>query len=207
VILAAAYIGMTITVSVHGGFPGDARILSLIHEHLNTHHAVRRASGHISNLVVDLAALSLIGAAALALVARGAARWQSLCMIAAALGSLAIKSLTLDYIDRPTPGAFYFFHFHRDEFPSGHAAVSCAIAAELVLLIPVWRRTLTVLAAIGVIAVGVSRLVLGVHYPSDVFAGWLLALALVAGLQVVLLEVRPEQPSRPEPEPEPLSGS
>lgn len=60
-------------------------------------------------------------------------------------------------------------------FPSGHAMVSLALAASLVALVwrTRWRPAAIVTATIYVVIIGLSRLYLGVHYPSDVLAGWL----------------------------------
>ena len=80
-------------------------------------------------------------------------------------------------------------------FPSGHATLSAGVALLALWLVtaPVGppraaaagapdprRRSLVgwlvvVLAGVFVVAVGASRLVLGVHYPSDVLAGWCIA--------------------------------
>jgi membrane-associated phospholipid phosphatase len=61
------------------------------------------------------------------------------------------------------------------------------------------------------LAVSFSRLVLGVHYLSDVLGGWLAAVALVAGLRALLpptlrepvmppgRPVRPDRADRPDP--------
>jgi membrane-associated phospholipid phosphatase len=73
-------------------------------------------------------------------------------------------------------------------FPSGHAMQSMAVVAALVVL--GWRhRWIGWGIAIGglfVLLVGLSRIYLGVHYPSDILAGWSASLAWVLGLSVVL---------------------
>lgn len=64
-------------------------------------------------------------------------------------------------------------------FPSGHAYNVAAVATALVFLL--WpllsstaRRTATVVAVVVVVAVGLDRVFLGAHFPSDVAAGWIL---------------------------------
>jgi undecaprenyl-diphosphatase len=65
-------------------------------------------------------------------------------------------------------------------FPSGHATVSATFYGTLAYLLirrisADWLKTLIgVAAALIVLAVGVSRVYLGVHYPTDVLAGWAL---------------------------------
>jgi membrane-associated phospholipid phosphatase len=64
-------------------------------------------------------------------------------------------------------------------FPSGHAVgVMVGVLALLTVLLPMLRRSMRVLAvtvgAVLVIAIGVGRIVLNVHNPSDVLAGWAL---------------------------------
>jgi membrane-associated phospholipid phosphatase len=62
-------------------------------------------------------------------------------------------------------------------FPSGHATQSAAILPALALAAVAFgvpRVLAMTLAVIGVLGVGLSRIMLGVHYPTDVLAGWLL---------------------------------
>jgi membrane-associated phospholipid phosphatase len=65
-------------------------------------------------------------------------------------------------------------------FPSGHAVgVMCSVLALLTILLPVVHRpagrtTLIVLGVVVVVTIGVGRVVLNVHHPSDVLAGWAL---------------------------------
>lgn len=72
-------------------------------------------------------------------------------------------------------------------FPSGHSAGTLVCYGlltwmALVLLRPAHPRRWMALAAAAVLGVGASRVLLGVHYVSDVLAGWLLGLAWLSGV-------------------------
>ena len=75
-------------------------------------------------------------------------------------------------------------------FPSGHAMGSITLAWVVVLLWwhlhdppwRTWRWPVTVLAFAFVLAVGLSRIYLGVHYPSDILAGWAAASVWTVGM-------------------------
>jgi membrane-associated phospholipid phosphatase len=73
-------------------------------------------------------------------------------------------------------------------FPSGHAMASAALIACLVVIL--WKtkyRWLAVVAGTIIVAlVGLSRMYLGVHYPSDVLAGWCASIAWVTIVVVIL---------------------
>ena len=68
---------------------------------------------------------------------------------------------------------------HSQSFPSGHAANSMATFLALALFVAPerWRRTAVAAALIGSLAMGATRPMLGVHWPSDVLAGWILGTA------------------------------
>jgi len=81
-------------------------------------------------------------------------------------------------------------------FPSGHAlGVMVGVLAFLTLVLPIVRRPLRfwliVLGAVVVLAIGAARVVLCVHHPSDVLAGWALGYAWFV---VCLLVVPPAVP-------------
>ncbi|MGC9665247.1 phosphatase PAP2 family protein [Planosporangium sp. 12N6] len=87
-------------------------------------------------------------------------------------------------------------HANGMSFPSGHAQaamVTCAVLL-LVVILPRLRRPWSVLAAAGcglmVLAIGFSRIALGVHYLSDVVAGYLLGAAWVTAMTAAFGAVR-----------------
>lgn len=78
-------------------------------------------------------------------------------------------------------------------FPSGHATVAMSIGLTAVLVAPHALKLVTAIGAAGYAAViGVALLALGWHYPSDVAAGYLVALAwaAAAGAAVIALDGR-----------------
>ena len=73
-------------------------------------------------------------------------------------------------------------------FPSAHAMGSATLAAVIVLLAwhTRWRMPTLAIATLFVLLVGASRVYLGVHYPSDVMAGWAAAVAWAAAAFLVV---------------------
>ncbi|GGN61097.1 hypothetical protein GCM10010112_17870 [Actinoplanes lobatus] len=72
-----------------------------------------------------------------------------------------------------------------NSFPSGHALDSMVVYGMIVLvLLPAvrrrWRPWFIGLAAVLVVAVGFTRIALGVHFLSDVLGGWMLGLAWIS---------------------------
>lgn len=108
---------------------------------------------------------------------------------AAVLGTAALNLAAKHFFARMRPDLWVSrVHETTCSFPSGHAMSSMAAAAALcVLLWPTrWRWAALAAATSFVCAVGVSRVYLGVHYPSDVLAGWAASLAWVAGARLLL---------------------
>ncbi|WP_425145814.1 phosphatase PAP2 family protein [Deinococcus sp.] len=73
-------------------------------------------------------------------------------------------------------------------FPSGHSSMAAALAVTVAALL--WRTRLrwwaAGLGALYAVLMGVARVYLGVHYPTDVLAGWALGLAWAGGVALLL---------------------
>lgn len=81
-------------------------------------------------------------------------------------------------------------------FPSGHAlGVMVGVLALLTVVLPVIHRSLrawlVAFGALTVVAIGVGRVVLNVHYPSDVIAGWALGYAYFVACLLLVPPTRP----------------
>lgn len=93
-------------------------------------------------------------------------------------------------VDRPRPATALVFE-SSTSYPSGHAlgvmagALGLTIVA-LPLLRPAWRTPAIVAGTLIVLAIGVGRVVLNVHNPSDVLAGWSLGYLWVLACLPVL---------------------
>ncbi len=77
------------------------------------------------------------------------------------------------------PSEFMLVGVSTYSFPSGHAFLSTAVVSALVMIFLPSRKTRPGLIGVLVLMpllVGISRIQLGVHYISDVVAGWLLGL-------------------------------
>jgi undecaprenyl-diphosphatase len=105
-------------------------------------------------------------------------------VLVATAGGEVLNLLLKDYFDRPRPDiALHLAPVNSPSFPSGHAMESAVIyftlAALLARLVEPRRLKLYLLglAALFSVLVGMSRVYLGVHYPSDVLAGWTAGLA------------------------------
>jgi undecaprenyl-diphosphatase len=128
---------------------------------------------------------------------RRAAVWLAVAMA----GALALD-MTLKYAyHRTRPTAYFGTAPQSYSFPSGHALCSFCFYGVMAGLLSArtkslaWRLAIWIFAALLVIAIGLSRIYLGVHYPSDVIAGYLTA-AVWVGTVIVLDHVRKVRSSR-----------
>ena len=146
----------------------------------------------VSMLGSGLTLTPVVAAVAVSLVWRG----RNLSALALALG-WAATSLTVEYLkwllDRSRPPVTPWSFARGNSFPSGHAAQAAYVYLSLALgflgpIVLPGRRVLTNflrksrwVVFLGLpVAVGYSRVALGVHWPSDVAAGWAVGLFFCA---------------------------
>ena len=139
-----------------------------------------------------------IGLVACALLRWRLGRWIEAAFLAASLiGEVAIFLSTTMLVDRHRPAVPRLDSAPpTSSFPSGHTAASVALYGSLAIIAwhvarARWLRTLaTVLALVMPLAVAGSRLYRGMHYPTDVLAGALLASCWLAVTSRLLLPSR-----------------
>ncbi|MEP6573388.1 MAG: phosphatase PAP2 family protein [Gemmatimonadota bacterium] len=172
----------------------DLRVANLLHQYSTPPLTT------VARVVTLLGApvwLALIGIVVAVLLYRGRRRLLLLGWIAALLGGDILDFSLKQLFHRPRP---YFsdpiFSAQGWSFPSGHALESLITYGMLIFVIlqirpSAPRLALPLAATLLVIAIGITRLYLGVHYLSDVLAGYAAAaMWLAACISGVLVALR-----------------
>lgn len=138
-------------------------------------------------LTTVMLAISFMGSGGLILAALAAYATFRYCgwsraaiwLVVTLAGALVLEVTLKLAFHRPRPTAFFGPVPSTYSFPSGHSLLSLCFYGVLAGLLSgrirllVARTLIWVLAALLVLAIGLSRIYLGVHYPSDVIAGYL----------------------------------
>ncbi|WP_407541078.1 phosphatase PAP2 family protein [Deinococcus radiomollis] len=106
-------------------------------------------------------------------------------------GAVILNTLLKLFFGRARPQVIPWLWQEGDSsFPSGHSSMAAALAVTVVALLwrTPWRWPVLVLGVIYTVIMGLSRVYLGVHYPTDVLAGWALGVAWAVGVAVLLWE-------------------
>lgn len=155
----------------------DWSLLNASHDAAVKHPAWLRFWEAVTNVLgpVPLRVLATI-AAVVALVRRNVR--AALLLLACGLLNGLVTQAAKGLADRPRPSTV-LVPIAQTAFPSGHALETTAsVLALLVFVLPMMSVTLGRIAmtvgAVMLVVVGISRVALNVHYPSDVVAGWAL---------------------------------
>ncbi|MGD0563895.1 MAG: phosphatase PAP2 family protein [Roseiarcus sp.] len=188
-IALALWAGLAAALSSEGVQRFDAAVRLAVH---------RWASPNLTALMQGIAVLGSVGfLAAAALVAIAgllvAGRRRSAIALAGTMAGAFLLENAMKYaIHRVRPEPFFGTEPETYSFPSGHALFSLCFYCTLASGLAQRRRSGLARAAIGtaaaalIAAIGLSRIYLGVHYPSDVLGGYLAAafwLGVVAAIR------------------------
>lgn len=130
-----------------------------------------------------LLVLALVGGVAVAAFFRARRRHDIIFLGVTMIGALALENGLKYSFQRARPPPFFGAEPETYSFPSGHALFSLCLYGALAIAATrstlstpvkagVWIATLALVSAIGA-----TRIYLGVHYPSDVLGGYLVAVA------------------------------
>jgi undecaprenyl-diphosphatase len=175
-----------------------AHTFMLLHPWCET--IARIATWTASGLVITV----LTALAVVVCVVRGH-RWLACWLVLCVAGSAVLNSLVKEVVGRTRPDSARLEpSAHGLAFPSGHtqAATVTYVAVVLVVGWATWQPTTRVrqvscLAVVVLVAaVGVSRVLLGAHWPSDALGGWLLGSAWVTAATTALRRCQPSTSAR-----------
>jgi undecaprenyl-diphosphatase len=156
---------------------------------------IERSLLEITALGTGLVVMMIVLVSALFLIATQH-RFSAFLLLVASAGGIVLNAVLKSSFDRPRPQLFEWLTApSSSSFPSGHAMSSAIVYFTVAYLIARlekrrWMRALTIIASLLIVLlISVSRLYLGVHYPSDVLAGMVIGLAwagfCLAGLEAV----------------------
>lgn len=173
-----------------GGFPWDVPILLAIHSTAQPQLDVFAST--LTKLGVFWGVFPVASAIALVLFIKR--RWRKLAyLITTLLGSIIINRTAKTLLHRVRP---HLWESPAPEFdygfPSGHAMSSMTLVAALVILTwgSRWAILVLITGGLFVLAIGWTRLYLGVHYPSDILAGWTASIAWATGVSLLIKPYR-----------------
>lgn len=168
------------------GLPWDVPILLAVHSTENPQLDVLAVALAIFGL--PWTATVILGAIALILLLQK--RWRSLAyLLTASVGSIIINRAAKELMHRVRPQLWQSIAPESSfAFPSAHAMTSITLVAILVFLTWAnsWRWLVLIFGSLYVIAIAWCRLYLGVHFPSDILAGWMVALGWTIGVSFII---------------------
>jgi undecaprenyl-diphosphatase len=145
---------------------------------LHVHSWINRVMTWITDLGGEIILLSVFGSLALWSHRARGALWARFFAVVMA-GALALDNVVKPLVGRPRPVLDQLVGGRGESFPSGHATATTALLFAVAYYLTPGRspraRTLIWTAALlGSVLMGVTRVYLGVHWPTDVIAGMVL---------------------------------
>ena len=134
----------------------------------------------------SLSSVAVILVMALVVACFAPGRAPGRCVCANVIGALVINQVLKFIVQRPRPEGYRLAVETSYSFPSGHSMISMAFYGLLIWMVwkyerdNILRHVWCCLFAFIIVMVGLSRIYLGVHYASDVLAGFCVSLLWLA---------------------------
>ena len=186
--------GLLIAVAHTGGFTG--RDVAALAEAADSRTPAANTATVTLTEVGNTAASAL-----LAIMVAGVWWWRgrrddAVYLVATTASASLVFTVIKRLLDRPRPPAQWrVVDASNESLPSGHATMSAVVLASIVIV--AWphlaargRALLVAVALLWVGAVGATRIYLGVHWVSDVLAGWTLGTAMATAGAAALFRWR-----------------
>ncbi|MFC9582463.1 phosphatase PAP2 family protein [Streptomyces yangpuensis] len=183
----ALLVGLLTALVVAGWQPlpaYDERVARDLHAHAVTHPGVTWSMRVLSDWVWDPWTMRVLAAVAFFLLWRRDDRERAVRVALAVVAASVVQQGLKAAVGRERPvWSDPVDSAHYAAYPSGHALTATVVCGMLLWLMPRpapgWAPAAWAAAAVTVLGVGFTRLYLGVHWFSDVLAGWLLGAAMV----------------------------
>ncbi|WP_289069362.1 phosphatase PAP2 family protein [uncultured Aliiroseovarius sp.] len=170
-----------------------------------TYGADSRVPAWLTEVIRDVTALGGVAVLTFVVLAISGFLWligqrrSMVYLLLSVLIGLLISQMFKGFFERPRPDIIpHGSYVDTTSFPSGHSLMAAVVYLTLAVMLArgLERRAVKVyvtsIAILLVLAIGVSRIFLGVHWPSDVVAGWVVGTgwALLCGVLARWLQKR-----------------
>lgn len=194
-VAASLFLGLAAAVEQDGVAGFDEALRAAMH---------RRASPLLTFLAErvtwlgSLGVLALFGAIAVTVLVRAHRREDAVLLTVTMAGALALENGLKYWFHRARPAAFFGPEPTTYSFPSGHALFSLCFYGVLAIVVAragpsaAAKAALRIATGLLLLSIGATRIYLGVHYPSDVLAGYLVAIAWIAVVLAAQRRLRSE---------------
>jgi membrane-associated phospholipid phosphatase len=178
---------LTVKVWEHtDGFPWDVPILLAVHSTENPQLDVLAVM--VARIGSPWTGVVIAGVTIVILLFQK--RWRSLAyVLTVSLGSVIITRTGKEFMHRVRPHLWDSITPELSfAFPSGHATASVTLVAIVLILswASSWRWLVFIFGSLYIMAIAWCRLYLGVHFPSDILAGWMVTLAWTIGVSLII---------------------